>query len=142
MARETLTAAGDIWWLGTIDGLLCSSLAAQGDRRAFFAIADPFIGSDVVPDPEALARREMARSHALLLHGEIADAEAAARRALSIAQRGTLPLAQADAEITLARALDARGLETEAELARSRAIEILRRKHHDAAVVSLSSASV
>ncbi len=138
-ARETLAGVGDIWWFGTIDGLLCSALAAQDDRRAFLALADAFVGSDLVPDRDLLSRREMARSHALLLRGHVADAESAARRALSIAQGRTLPLAQADAEVALARALDARGLESEAELARSRAIEILRAKRHDAAVAWLSS---
>jgi class 3 adenylate cyclase len=132
-ARETVTASGDIWWYGTIDGLLCSALAAEGDRRAFLAVADELVNADVVPDPDTLSHRELARSHTLLLRGQVADAEAAARRALQIAERGTLPLARADAEVALARALDARGLDTEAASARSRAIEILRTKRHDAA---------
>jgi class 3 adenylate cyclase len=137
LARETVTASGDIWWYGTIDGLLCCALAAQGDRHAFLAIADPFVNSNVVPDPDTLSRREMARSHALLLRGQVPDAEAAARRALEITQRGTLPLAQADAEITIARALDARGLEPEAQLARSRAVALLDAKRHVAGVALL-----
>ena len=133
-ARETLTAVGDLWWYGTIDGLMCCALAAIDDRRAFLAVADPFINSDAVPDPDTLSRREMARSHALLLRGQVADAEAAARRALEIAQRGTLPLAQADAEISLARALEARGLDSDADGARSRAAALLDAKRHAAAV--------
>jgi hypothetical protein len=82
----------------------------------------------------------MARSHVLLLRGQVADAEATARRALEIAHRGSLPLAQADAEIALARALDARGLDGDAGLARSRAIDLLRAKRHDAAVIALRAA--
>jgi hypothetical protein len=138
-AREALTASGDIWWVGTLDGLLCCALAAQDDRRAFHAFADPFIGSDVVPDPDTLSRREMARSHTLLLRGQVADAEATARRALSIAYRGTLPLAQADGELALGRALDARGLDAEAEQARSRAAELLRAKGHHTGVARLEA---
>jgi class 3 adenylate cyclase len=140
-ARETLTALGDLWWFGTLDGLLCSALAAQGDRRAFLAVADPFINSEVVPDPDTLSRREMARSHALLLRGQLADAETSARRALEIAQRGTLPLTQAEAHIALARAFDARGLDAEAIDARSRSLELLRAKRHVAGVAWLGTSN-
>ncbi len=138
-ARDVLAAAGDIWWVGTVDALLGAALAVQGDDRGFLTLADAFTESDLVPDLDTSARRELIRSHALLLRGSPADAEAAARGGLAIAERGTLPLTSAEAYVTLARALEARGLEGDAADARGHAVELLRRKAHRSAVERMTN---
>ena len=140
-ARDVLAAVGDIWWVGTLDALLGAALAAQGDDRGFLTLADAFTESDLVPDPDTSARRELIRSHALLLRGSPADAEAAARGGLAIAERGTLPITSAEAYVTLARALEARGLEGDAADARGHAVELLRRKGHRSAVERMTNAN-
>jgi hypothetical protein len=63
-----------------------------------------------------------------MLRGSAADAEAAARRALELAERTDLVSDQADALLTLADALEARELPGDATLARSRAAELFRAK--------------
>ena len=133
-AREVLAAVGDIWWLGTIDALLCSALATQGRRREFLTLADAFETSDLVPDRDTLVRRPLLRSRAFLMRGSTADAEDAARRALTAADGSDLVLSRAEVDLVLADVLDARGRTDDAEAARARAVTALEAKGFRAAL--------
>jgi class 3 adenylate cyclase len=133
-ARDVLAAAGDVWWLGTIDALLCSALAAQGRRREFFALADAFEASDLVPDRDTLVRRPLLRSRALLMRGSTADAEDAARTAIAAAEGSDLVLSRAEADLVLADVLDARGRADDAEAARAHGVAALEAKGFRAAL--------
>ena len=55
-AREVLVAAGDVWWLVTIDPLLCRALAEQDRPREFLTHADAFEAADFVADRDTLVR--------------------------------------------------------------------------------------
>ena len=137
-AREVLAAAGDVWWLGTIDALLCSALATQGRRRDFLTHADAFEASDPVPDRDTLVRRPMLRSRALLMRGSAADAEDAAHRALAAAEGSDLVLSRAEAYLTLADVLGARERTQDAAVARGRAASLLEEKRFTAALESIN----
>ncbi|MEZ0234675.1 MAG: hypothetical protein ACAH81_06985, partial [Actinomycetota bacterium] len=137
-AREVLAAAGDVWWLGTIDALLCSALATQGRRRDFLTHADAFEASDPVPDRDTLVRRPMLRSRALLMRGSAADAEDAAHRALAAAEGSDLVLSRAEAYLTLADVLGARERTQDAAVARGRAASLLEEKRFTAVLESIS----
>ena len=139
-AREVLVGVGDVWWLGTIDALLCSALATQGRRREFLTHADAFEASDLVPDRDTLVRRPMLRSRALLMRGATADAEDAARRALAAAQGSDLVLSRAEADLVLADVLEARGRTHEAAAAREHAAALLEAKGFRAALNHLATA--
>jgi len=139
-AREVLVAAGDVWWLGTIDALLCSALATQGHRREFLTHADAFDASDLVPDRDTLVRRPLLRARALLMRGSTADAEDAARRALAVAEGSDLVLSRAEADLVLADVLEARGRTHDAEAAREHAANILEAKGFRAALNHLAKA--
>ena len=133
-----LAVAGDVWWLGTIDALLCSALARQGRRREFLTHADAFEASDLVPDRDTLVRRPMLRSRALLMRGATADAEDAARKAVAAAEGSDLVLSRAEADLTLADALEARGRSDDASAAREHAVTLLGSKGFQAALNHLA----
>jgi hypothetical protein len=78
-------------------------------------------------------RGSLLRSRAFLLRGLAADAEAAARRGVELAEPTDLTSDQADALNTLADALAARGLADDARTARTNAGALLRAKGHVAA---------
>jgi hypothetical protein len=139
--RDVLAATGDLWWLGTIDASIAATLVRQGQTREFLTLADTYVSADLVPDRDAMIRREILRSHALLLRGSPADAEAAARRGLAHAERSSLALATAEAHLTLERALVARDLADEANVERERALDVLTAKGHRAALEVLGAAS-
>ena len=141
-AREVLAAAGDVWWLGTIDALLCSALATQGRWREFVTHADAFEASDMVPDRDTLIRRPLLRARALLMRGSTADAEDAARRALEAAEGSELVLSRAEADLVLADVLEARGRSHDAEAARAHATNILEAKGFRGALEHLASSEV
>jgi class 3 adenylate cyclase len=138
-AREVVVATGDVWWLGTLDALLCDSLARQGRRHEFLTHADAFEVADLVPDRETLVRRPLQRSRALLVRGSPADAEDAARVALAVAEGSDLLLSRADAELVLAEALAARGQPDAAAAARRRAEALLVEKRFPAALGHLTT---
>ena len=133
-AREVLAAAGDVWWLVTIDPQLCRALAAQERPREFLTHAAAFEASDPVPDRDTLVRRPLLRSQVLLMRGATADAEEAARRAIAAADGSDLILAFAEAELVLADVLDARGRASEAAASRGSALNLLREKRFQAAL--------
>jgi class 3 adenylate cyclase len=137
-AREVLVAAGDVWWLGTIDALLCSALVTQGRRREFLTHADAFEASDLVPDRDTLVRRPLLRSRALLLRGSTADAEDAARSAVVAAEGSDLVLSRAEADLALAEVLTARGRAEDAADAREHAVKFLEAKRFRAALDHLA----
>lgn len=137
-AREVLAAAGDVWWLSTIDALLCSALATQGLRRDFLTHADAFEASDPVPDRDTLVRRPLLRSRAFLMRGSAADAEDAAHRALAAAEGSDLVLSSAEAYLVLADVLEARERTQDAAVARGRAASLLEEKRFTAALESIS----
>jgi hypothetical protein len=139
-AREVLAAAGDVWWLGLIDALLCSALATQGRRREFLAHVDVFEATDLVPDRDTLVRRPLLRSRALLMRGSTADAEDAVRRALAVAEGSDLVLTRAEAELVLAEVLEERGRPQDAAAARERATSLLDAKRFRAAIGHLAVA--
>jgi hypothetical protein len=132
-AREVLAAAGDVWWLGSIDAFLCNALAAQGRRREFLTHADAFEASDLVPDRDTLVRRPLLRARALLIRGSTADAEDAARKALGVAEGSDLVLSIAEADLVLGDVLQARGRTQEAAAARGHAASLLEAKRFEAA---------
>jgi hypothetical protein len=138
-AREVLVAAGDVWWLGTVDAFVCSSLATQGRRREFLTHADAFEATDLVPDRDTLVRRPMLRSRALLMRGATADAEDAARRAIAEAEGSDLVLSRAEADLVLSDVLEARGRTRDAETARAHAAVLLEAKGFRAALKHLDA---
>ena len=138
-ARDVLVPLGDIWWIGSLDSALCAAVAAQGESQRFLRLADAFDASPPVPDRQALIRGSLLRSRAFLLRGLPADAEAAARRGVELAEPTDLVSDQADALTTLADALDARGLSDEAMTARVNAVARLRAKGYQAAVAVLEA---
>ena len=85
-------------------------------------------------------RLNIVQAHALMLRGSAADAEAAARRGLELAERTDLVPDHADALLTLADALQARGLTWDATLARSRAAGLFRAKGNLPAAVNAERA--
>jgi class 3 adenylate cyclase len=129
-AREVLAALGDIWWVGTLDTFLCVAVGAQERPREFLRLADALEASPSVADPQILTRRSVVRARALLLRGDAADAEIAARRGIEIVENTDLLLDHADAMLTLSDVLQARGLLEEAASARDGAMAKLRAKGH------------
>jgi class 3 adenylate cyclase len=136
-ARDVLTALGDIWWVATLDSLLCSAVGAQDRPQEFLRLTDAFDASTIVPDRQILVHRSLLGSRALLLRGSAADAELAARRGLELVRSSDFESDHADALLTLADALDARGLGEESANARKEAVERLRAKGHLAAVAGV-----
>jgi class 3 adenylate cyclase/tetratricopeptide (TPR) repeat protein len=138
-ARDVLIALGDIWWLSTLDCVLCAALGAAGRAQEFLRLADALDTAGPVPDVQNLIQRSLLRSRALLLRGSAVDAEVAARRGLELVESTDLALDHADALLTLADALDARGLEEEAATMRAIAVDRLREKGMRAAVAGIGS---
>ena len=139
-ARATLAGFGDIWWCEAIDVTLCMAVGAQDRPREFLRLADALEQSVLVPSREIVIRRNIVQAHALMLRGSAADAEAAARLALELAERTDLVPDQADALLTLADALQARELPDDATLARSRAAGLFRAKGNLPAAVNAERA--
>ena len=133
-ARDVLAGLGDIWWVSAADGYLCTAVAAQDRPREFLRLADAFDETLLVPDRQTLILRSLILSRAHLLRGAAADAEVAARRGLELAESSDLILDHADALLALAEALDARGLQEDAKIARSEAATLFRAKGHIAAI--------
>lgn len=140
-ARATLAGFGDIWWCEIADAALCMAVGAQDRPREFLRLTDALEQSVVVPDRQMVIRQHIVQARALMLRGSAADAEAAARRGLELAERTDLVPDQASALLTLADALQARGLPGDATLARSRAVELLRAKGNLSAAVKVERAS-
>jgi class 3 adenylate cyclase len=138
-ARDVLAGLGDIWFVSTLDGHLCTAVAVQERPREFLRLADAFDESLFVPDRQTLIRRSLMRSRAILLRGSAADAEVAARQGVELAQSSDLILDHADALLTLAQALNARGLQEDAKTARRDAITLLRAKGNIAASTRLGA---
>jgi hypothetical protein len=136
-ARDTLTVLGDLWWVSTLDSVLCAAVGAQDRVQEFLRLADGFDASPADLDRQILIRRSLLRSRALLLRGSAAEAEIAARRGLELVTSSDLLLDHADALLTLADALEARGLAKDAATAREEAVVRLRRKGDLAAVATL-----
>ena len=136
-AREVLVNLGDIWWVSTLDSILCAAVRAQDRPQEFLRLADSFDASPPVPDRQILVQRNLLRSQGLLLRGSAADAEVAARRGLDLAESTDMILDHADALLTLAEVQAARGLAEEAATVRSEALALLRAKGFPAAVVRL-----
>jgi class 3 adenylate cyclase len=136
-SREVLTAAGDLWWISTIDQLLGSALIAMDRRGEFLAHVASFDATDAIPDRDTLVRRPLLRSRALLLDDAAADAEDAARAAIAAAEGSDLLLSHAEAQLALSDALAARGRTEEAARAREAAIGLLRSKRFHAALEHL-----
>jgi hypothetical protein len=137
-AHEVLSAAGDVWWLGTIDALLCGALATQGRRREFLTHADAFEAADLVPDRDTLVRRPLLRARALLMRGSTADAEDAVRGSLVAVEGSDLVLSHAEAELMLADVLEVRGRVHDAAAARERGVHLLEAKRFSAALEHLA----
>jgi hypothetical protein len=127
-ARATLAGFGDIWWCEVVDATLCMAVGAQDRPREFLRLADALEQSILVPSRQIVIQRNIVQARALMLRGSAADAEAAARRALELAERTDFVPNQAGALLMLADALEARELPGDATLARSRAIKLLRTK--------------
>jgi hypothetical protein len=127
-ARDVLLVLGDVWWVSTVDGLLCAALMAQGRSQEFLRFADSLGAAGPVPDPQNLIQRSLIRSRSSLLRGSAVDAELAARHGVEIAGRTDLSLDHVSALQVLSDALDARGLTEEGALARQEADERLRAK--------------
>jgi class 3 adenylate cyclase/tetratricopeptide (TPR) repeat protein len=137
-ARDVLVTLGDVWWVSTVDSLLCGAVAAQDEPQRFLRLADTFDLSPPVPDAQLVIRRSLVRARAFLLRGSAPDAEAAARRGVELAQPTDLVCDHADALLMLADALDARGLTEEAATRRIDAIALLRAKRNAAALAKLA----
>jgi class 3 adenylate cyclase len=135
-ARATLAGFGDIWWCETVDAVLCVAVGAQDRPREFLRLADALEQSVSVSDRQMIIRRHIVQARALMLRGSAADAEAAARRGLELAERTDLVGDHAGALLTLADALAARGLPGDAALARSGAVELFRAKENLPAAVN------
>jgi class 3 adenylate cyclase len=138
-ARDLLVAQGDVWWLSTTDALLCAAVGAQDRPRDFLRLADAFEASPFVPDRYVQIRRQLIRAQALLVRGESADAEAAARGGIELAATSDLVISQAGALLMLADVLEARGLDADAATARRDAADKLRAKGFLAAVRRLGA---
>jgi len=129
-AREVLAALGDIWWIATLDSSLCLVVGAQDRPREFLRLADELETSASVSDLQIQILRSLIRARALLLRGDAADAEIAARRGIEMVETTDLLLDHADALLTLAEVLEARGLREDAATARDGALAKLRAKGH------------
>jgi tetratricopeptide (TPR) repeat protein len=137
-SRDAMATLGDIWLVGTIDGLLCAALGAQDRPREFLRYADSFENAALVLDRDTLIRRHLVRSRAHLLRGSAADAEVEARRGLELVETTDLVLTHAEALILLAEVLDERGSEDEAKTRRTEAEALYRSKADLAALEYLS----
>jgi class 3 adenylate cyclase len=138
-ARDVLVALGDVWWIETLDNLACAAAAAAGDQHRFLRLVDTLDALPVVPDRQLLTRRSVLRARALLLRGLLADAEAAAQRAVDLADATDLVADHAEALLVLAECLDKRGLDERAAAERARARELLRAKGNLAALARLDA---
>ena len=139
-ARATLAGFGDIWWCEVVDATLCMAVGAQDRPREFLRLADALEQSVLVPSRQIVIQRNIVQARALMLRGSAADAEAAARRGLELAERTDFVPNQASALLTLADALQARGLPGDATLARSRAAHLFRAKGNLPAAVNAERA--
>jgi len=139
-ARATLAGFGDIWWCETVDAALCMAVAAQDRPREFLRLADALEQSVLVPDRQMVIRRNIVQARALMLRGSAADAEAAARRGLELAEQTDLVPDVAEALLTLAGTLETRGLPADGTLARSRAADLFRAKGNLPAAVNAERA--
>jgi tetratricopeptide (TPR) repeat protein len=136
-ARDVLAALEDVWWIQTLDSVLCAAVAEQDEPQRFLRLADAFNISPAVPDRQTLIRRNVLSSRALLLRGLATDAEAAARKALDLAQPTDLVSDQADALLRLAESLAARGMVDDADTVQATALRLLKEKGNLAAVSRL-----
>ena len=133
-AREVLSAAGDVWWLVTIDPQLCRALAAQDRPREFLTHADAFEASGPVPDRETLVRRPLLRSQVLLMRGCDGRRRGRSSKGDRRGRRiGSHPCV-AEADLVLADVLEARGRASEAAASRGSALDLLRAKRFKAAL--------
>jgi hypothetical protein len=107
-------------------------------RRAA-RLADAFSASVQMADRATLVGRQLLLARAHLLRGSAPEAEAAARRALALAEPSDAVPKHANALLMLAEVLDARDQRDDAAVARSQAIAKLRAKGNLAAVARLSS---
>jgi hypothetical protein len=139
-ARATLAGFGDIWWCEAADATLCMAVGAQDRPREFLRLADALEQSVLVSSRQIVIRRNIVQARALMLRGSAADAEAAAKRGLELAERTDLVPDQAGALLALADALQARELPANATLARSRAAGLFRAKGNLPAAVNAERA--
>jgi tetratricopeptide (TPR) repeat protein len=139
VAREFLGSLGNIWWIDLVDGCLCDAVGAQDRPREFLRLADTYSASVQMTDRETLVGRQLLLARAHLLRGSAAEAEAAARRALVLAEPSDAMPKQATALLMLAEILDARDQRDDAAVARGQAIAKLQAKGNLAAVAHLSS---
>jgi len=116
------------------------AVAAQDRPREFLRLADALEQSVLVPDRQMVIRRNIVQARALMLRGSAADAEAAARRGLELAEQTDLVPDVAEALLTLAGTLETRGLPADGTLARSRAADLFRAKGNLPAAVNAERA--
>ena len=85
------------------------AVGAQDRPREFLRLADALEQSVPVLDRQIVIRRNIVQARALMLRGSAADAEAAARRGLELAEQTDLVPDVAEALLTLAGTLETRG---------------------------------
>ena len=139
VAREFLGSLGNVWWIDLVDGCLCDAIGAQDRPREFLRLVDVFSASVQMTDRETLVSRQLLLARAHLLRGSAPEAEAAARRALALAEPSDAVPRHANALLMLAEVLEARDQRDDAAVARSQAIAKLRAKGNLAAVARLGS---
>ena len=133
-ARDPLVAFGDVWWIGTLDTILCAAVAEQDRPAEFLRLADDFLATPLVADRQTIGRARCLRARAELLRGLAVDAERSAREGVELFDGTDLLIDQADSRLVLATVLDARGFTGEAAAARAAAIERFTAKAFPAAV--------
>jgi class 3 adenylate cyclase/tetratricopeptide (TPR) repeat protein len=135
--RESLqffTGIANVWYMSVTEGFLCEAIYSQGRRQEFLRRADTFTASTLMGDRHHLIRRQIVQAWAHLLRGSPVEAEASARQSLKLLEPTDLFSDRVNALLVLADALDARGMDEEAAVARGDAISVLRTKGNIAAV--------
>jgi hypothetical protein len=138
-ARRVVLAAGDVWWLNSVDPLLGLAAYGQGRTREFLRIADAFDAEIQVFDRDARIRRYLLRALASLTRGALAEAESSGHTALELAEPTDLLTTRADVLTALAEISDARGFHEQAAMHRASAAEIHTRKGNVAALAALAA---
>jgi tetratricopeptide (TPR) repeat protein len=138
-ALQFFTQIANVWYMSVTEGFLCEAIFAQDRPREFLRRADAFGASTLMTDRHNLIRRQIVQAWSHQLRGSAVEAEASARRALKLLETTDLVHDRVNALQALADALDARGRDDEATVARHEAISVLQAKANPAAVERLTA---
>jgi hypothetical protein len=141
LARQTMVAMGDVWYLNTFDPILAMAIDGQGRTHEFLRLADQYDVQIALFDRDARIRRQLLRSRASMRRGALDDAERAARSAYELVEPTDLSLPRASVLTELSDVLRARGFADEAESYRKTAIDVHEKKGNVAAIAAVTSRS-